>query len=65
MAQIRGTAGYGMGPQGAPAFGGGPGFGAAPMPSQYGSDPSPLDQIKKQTEKIEDILDTFAEPLKP
>lgn len=35
------------------------------MPSQYGSDPSPLDQIKKQTEKIEDILDTFAEPLKP
>ncbi|RPA73291.1 SURF4-domain-containing protein [Ascobolus immersus RN42] len=57
-----------MGPQGAPVFGGGPGFGMqAPMPSQYGSDPapSPLAQIKAYSEKIEDVLDTFAEPLKP
>lgn len=29
------------------------------------SDPSPLDAIRTQTSKIEDMLDTIAEPIKP
>jgi hypothetical protein len=29
------------------------------------SDPSPLDAIREQTNKIEDWLDTMSEPLKP
>ena len=29
------------------------------------SDPSPLDQIREQTSKIEDFFDTISEPLKP
>jgi hypothetical protein len=56
MAQIRGTAGYNLG-----------------LHSQFGSqrsedatnDPSPLDQIREQTSKIEDWLTTMGEPLKP
>jgi len=56
MAQIRGTAGYNLG-----------------MNNQYGNqrnndatnDPSPLDQIREQTSKIEDWLNTVGEPLKP
>jgi hypothetical protein len=56
MAQIRGTAGYNLG-----------------LNNQFGSqksndatnDPSPLDQIREQTSKIEDWLNTLGEPLKP
>lgn len=55
MAQIRGTAGYHLGNQN--AFGG---------PSQNATnDPSPLDAIREQTSKIEDWLDTLADPVKP
>ena len=56
MAQIRGTAGYNLG-----------------LNNQFGNqrssdatnDPSPLDQIREQTSKIEDWLNTLGEPLKP
>jgi ER-derived vesicles protein len=55
MAQIRGTAGYNLG-----------------MNNQFSnqssaatSDPSPLDQIREQTGKIEDKLNALGEPLKP
>ena len=56
MAQIRGTAGYNLG-----------------LNNQFGNqsnnaatnDPSPLDQIREQTGKIEDKLNQLAEPLKP
>jgi hypothetical protein len=54
MSQIRGTAGYQLG--GAPSFG---------TSSSAGADPSPLDQIREQTSKIEDFLDNFSEPIKP
>ncbi|KAI1108330.1 SURF4 family-domain-containing protein [Nemania sp. NC0429] len=54
MAQIRGTAGYQLSNQS--PFGG---------PKQSGDDPSPLDAIRAQTSKIEDILDSLSEPLKP
>jgi len=57
MAQIRGTAGYHLGPDNRP-FGG-------PSSSPATSDPSPLDAIRAQTSKIEDLLDSFAEPVKP
>lgn len=57
MSQIRGTAGYHLGPEHRP-FGG-------PSMSAATSDPSPLDAIRAQTSKIEDLLDTFAEPMKP
>ncbi|RPA91215.1 SURF4-domain-containing protein [Choiromyces venosus 120613-1] len=57
MAQIRGTASYHLGPDHRP-FGG-------PSHSAATSDPSPLDAIREQTSKIEDLLDTFAEPVKP
>ena len=57
MAQIRGTAGYHLGGQN--RFGGGPGT------SEAAQDPSPLDAIREQTSKIEDMLDTMAEPVKP
>jgi len=55
MAQIRGTAGYNLGSQN--SFGG-------PSRSEN-ADPSPLDQIREQTSKIEDFLDTASEPIKP
>ncbi|KAI0173418.1 SURF4-domain-containing protein [Hypoxylon sp. FL1284] len=54
MAQIRGTAGYHLG-----------------NPNPFGgsksdvADPSPLDAIREQTSKIEDVLDTISEPVKP
>ncbi|KPI37387.1 uncharacterized protein AB675_10225 [Cyphellophora attinorum] len=55
MAQIRGTAGYNLG-----------------LNNQFGNqssavtnDPSPLDQIREQTGKIEDKLNALGEPLKP
>ncbi|KAI0896884.1 SURF4-domain-containing protein [Annulohypoxylon nitens] len=54
MAQIRGTAGYHLG--GPNPFGG---------PKSDVADPSPLDAIREQTSKIEDILDTISEPIKP
>ncbi|GAW21636.1 hypothetical protein EKO27_g2069 [Xylaria grammica] len=54
MAQIRGTAGYQLSNQS--PFGG---------PKLDGGDPSPLDAIRAQTSKIEDILDSLSEPVKP
>jgi hypothetical protein len=56
MAQIRGTAGYNLG-HGNP-FGG-------PSRADATSDPSPLDQIREQTSKIEDWLDTLSDPVRP
>lgn len=56
MAQIRGTAGYHLG--GGTTFGG-------PSRSDATNDPSPLDAIRQQTSKIEDVLDTLGEPIKP
>ncbi|ODQ72746.1 hypothetical protein LIPSTDRAFT_63993 [Lipomyces starkeyi NRRL Y-11557] len=35
------------------------------VPSAVTSDPSPLDAIRKQTNKIEDILDSVSGPIKP
>ena len=63
MVQVRGTAGYHLG-GGQQSFGG---------PSSMGgrgggdgtNDPSPLDAIREQTSKIEDWLDTIADPIKP
>lgn len=57
MAQIRGTAGYHLGGQSS-SFGG-------PSRSDATNDPSPLDAIRKQTSKIEDVLDSMGEPIKP
>ena len=57
MAQIRGTAGYHLGTQSP--------FGGGPSRSDASTDPSPLDAIREQTSKIEDLLDTMAEPVKP
>ncbi|DAA72733.1 surfeit locus protein homolog [Trichophyton mentagrophytes] len=56
MAQIRGTAGYNLGHQN-PFVG--------PGREHATSDPSPLDAIREQTSKIEDWLDTVADPIKP
>lgn len=56
MAQIRGTAGYNLGHQN--PFGG-------PGSADATSDPSPLDAIREQTSKIEDWLDSLADPVKP
>ena len=56
MAQIRGTAGYNLGINN--QFGG-------PRNDNATSDPSPLDQIREQTSKIEDFLNSVGEPLKP
>ena len=61
MAQIRGTAGYNLGGSGpSQNFGGGYG-----MKTEATNDPSPLDAIREQTSKIEDLLDTWSEPVKP
>jgi hypothetical protein len=57
MAQIRGTAGYHLGNQSP--------FGNAGRSDETRNDPSPLDQLRVQTSKIEDILDSWSEPLKP
>ncbi|EXJ77760.1 hypothetical protein A1O3_09989 [Capronia epimyces CBS 606.96] len=56
MAQIRGTAGYNLGMNN--QF-------SSQRSSEATSDPSPLDQIREQTSKIEDWLTTIGEPLKP
>lgn len=54
MATMRGNAGgYGMG---APSYGG------MNEPQQ---ESNALDAIRQQTSKIEDMLDSFAEPAKP
>ncbi|KAI1852335.1 hypothetical protein JX265_006385 [Neoarthrinium moseri] len=55
MAQIRGTANYHLGNQ--PQFGGSSRDGP--------SDSSPLDTVRDYTSKIEDVLDTWSEPIKP
>ena len=57
MAQIRGTAGYNLGSQDR--------FGAGPGRSDATNDPSPLEQIREQTSKIEEWLDSAADPVKP
>jgi hypothetical protein len=57
MAQIRGTAGYHLGNQSP--------FGHAGRTDDTSNDPSPLDQLRAQTNKIEDFLDTMSEPIKP
>ena len=58
MAQIRGTAGYNLGLNNQ--------FGNQNRTSDSSTnDPSPLDQIREQTSKIEDYLTQFGEPLKP
>jgi len=67
MAQIRGTAGYHLDSQQQPqqysSYGPGPsGMGGR---SDATNDPSPLEAIRAQTSKIEDMLDTFSDPLKP
>jgi hypothetical protein len=54
MAQMRGPGSYGIG---APSpFGG---------PVEDKTDQSPLDAIRQQTSKIEDLMDTVSEPIKP
>lgn len=56
MATMRGNAGgYGMG---APSYGGG----GMSEPAQEGG---ALDAIRQHTSKIEDMLDSLAEPVKP
>ena len=55
---IRGTAGYHLQGQNA-------GFNAGPSRSDATNDPSPLDAIREQTSKIEDLLDSLSEPVKP
>ncbi|KAF2131566.1 SURF4-domain-containing protein [Dothidotthia symphoricarpi CBS 119687] len=57
MAQIRGTAGYHLGNQSP--------FGNAGRSNETTNDPSPLDQLREQTNKIEDMLDSLADPIKP
>ena len=57
MAQIRGTAGYNLGSSDR--------FGAGPSRNDAINDPSPLEQIREQTSKIEEWLENAAEPVKP
>jgi len=57
MTQIRGTAGYNLGGQDG-RFGG-------PGRADATNDPSPLEQLREQTNKIEEWLDTAADPIKP
>jgi hypothetical protein len=63
MAQIRGTAGYNLGTS-QNRFGGvGPAYNN--MKVEATNDPSPLETIRQQTNKIEDWLDTLSEPIRP
>ncbi|KAK1781910.1 SURF4 family-domain-containing protein [Copromyces sp. CBS 386.78] len=55
MAQMRGPGSYGIGTSS--PFGG-------PVNDDT-AESSPLDAIRKQTSKIEDVLDSFSEPVKP
>jgi len=57
MAQIRGTAGYHLGTAN--------NFSNQSARTDATNDPSPLEAIRKQTSKIEDVLDTMSEPIKP
>ena len=61
MAQVRGTAGYNLGSSGQNRFG----MNSSMNRSDATNDPSPLDAIREQTSKIEDWLDTMADPVKP
>ncbi|CCU76770.1 hypothetical protein BGHDH14_bgh04945 [Blumeria hordei DH14] len=56
MTSIRGTAGYHLNSQAHQ-------FGGAGRPQAQ--DPSPLEVIREQTGKIEDLLDTISDPVKP
>jgi len=56
MAQLRGQGSYGLGAGPVPAFG---------SPQEDNPDSSPLAAIREQTSKIEDLLDTVSEPIKP
>ncbi len=56
MAQMRGPGSYGIGAQS--PFG-------APMDEKSSESTNPLDAIREQTSKIEDMLDTISEPIKP
>lgn len=56
MTSIRGTAGYHLNSQ-AHQFGG--------SGRPQAQDPSPLEVIREQTGKIEDLLDTISDPVKP
>jgi hypothetical protein len=60
MAQIRGTAGYHLGNNSGMSN-----FGPTSSSSHATNDPSPLDAIREQTSKIEDLLDTYSDPVKP
>lgn len=51
----RGPAGYGLG--GPAQFGGGE--------TQQNGDANPLEMIRKYTSRIEDVLDSLSEPIKP
>jgi hypothetical protein len=57
MTQIRGTAGYNLGGQDS-RFGG-------PGRADATNDPSPLEQLREHTNRIEEWLDTAADPVKP
>lgn len=63
MAQIRGTAGYNLGGPG--RVGGVQDRFGGPNRADATNDPSPLDAIREQTNKIEDWLDTLSDPVKP
>lgn len=52
----RGPSGYGLG--GAPAYGG-------PSHADEATGGSILDQIRPYTSKVEDVLDSLSEPIKP
>ena len=56
MAQMRGNAGYGIGQPNPFAAGG-----SASEPGEKNA----LDAIRDQTSKIEDVLNTYSEPIKP
>ncbi|KAI5299826.1 hypothetical protein KEM55_001545, partial [Ascosphaera atra] len=62
--QIRGTADYNLGAAGPSRFGGAAAYPGAPN-TPATNDPSPLDAIRKHTSKLEDMLDTVADPIKP
>ena len=63
MAQIRGTAGYHLGNNNGGMMNNN--FGGGPSSSSATNDPSPLDAIREQTSKLEDLLDTYSDPIKP
>ncbi len=54
---MRGSAGYGIGQPNA--------FAGSSSAAEETEGGSALDSIRAQTSKIEDLLDTFSEPIKP